>query len=661
MADYTIRGDTKLDASGLNSALNRLSGMAKAGLGALATAGAAAATAVAGVSVASVKLASDLTEVQNVVDVTFGDNAAVIEDWAKSARDAYGLSTLAAKQYTGTLGAMLKSMGLTDDAVLQMSTDMVGLAGDFASFYNLDAADAFYKIRAGISGETEPLKELGINMSVANLEAYALSQGITKTYKEMDQAEQATLRYNYLMSVSADAQGDFVRTQDSLANQMRIATLQVQEMGAAIGSALLPTATEALKATNEMLSTLREGFEQGGVEGLFDAAQTAITNFVTWLSGQLPGLINSALGLLSAIVAGLYNALPTLLEAVGQVLGILWQAVVAALPGATQALGELIEGVTQWLTTTLPNEIIPVALQAITTFGDTVAAGMPEIIARGGELLAGLAGGIAQALPQLLTVVLAVIMETLITLADSLPEYLRSGADIIESMIDGIGQSLPSLLTTAANLMLELVITIINHLPEIISAGYEIIVAMIRGIGNALPGLISAAAQIYKAILDSYSRIDWIGVGRDIIWGIINGIGSMAGALWDAAWDVAHAAWDAIVGFFQIGSPSKLMRDEVGKMLPRGLAIGIDADTDTAVDATNRMAEEMLAAAQSANLDAQLAAYDAAQVTVHNQTKDTASGNPDAPGKAQIPELTVVMDGRKVGKIVAPYVDERLG
>lgn len=117
---------------------------------------------------------------QNVVDVTFGQGASKINAWAKTTASAFGISELSAKQYSGTMGAMLKSMGLTTDASLNMSQKITELAGDLASFYNLDVDDAFTKIRSGISGETEPLKQLGINMSVANLEAYAMSKGITK-------------------------------------------------------------------------------------------------------------------------------------------------------------------------------------------------------------------------------------------------------------------------------------------------------------------------------------------------------------------------------------------------------------------------------------------------------------------------------------------------
>lgn len=204
----------------------------------------------------SIKLASDIQEVQNVIDVTFGRGAAQIEEFAQSAAEAYGLSELAAKQYTGTMGAMLKSSGLTTSAAQEMSMALTGLAGDIASFYNLDTDEAFQKIRSGISGETEPLKQLGINMSVANLEAYALSKGIAKSYNAMSQAEQVLLRYNYLLSVTTDAQGDFARTSGSFANQIRILQLNFDQLRIAVGNALIPIAQAVLPSINAIIAGL---------------------------------------------------------------------------------------------------------------------------------------------------------------------------------------------------------------------------------------------------------------------------------------------------------------------------------------------------------------------------------------------------------------------
>lgn len=198
-----------------------------------------------------IELASDLSEVQNVVDTTFGDQANEINSWATSAKTSFGMSELAAKEYTGTLGAMLKSQGIASDSVVKLSTDLVGLAGDMASFYNLDVSTAFEKIRSGISGETEPLKQLGINMSVANMEAYALAQGIETAWNEMSQQEQTMLRYNYLLEQTSDAQGDFAKTADSYANQQRVMQLTMEELSAQLGEELLPTVLELTNTISE--------------------------------------------------------------------------------------------------------------------------------------------------------------------------------------------------------------------------------------------------------------------------------------------------------------------------------------------------------------------------------------------------------------------------
>lgn len=202
----------------------------------------------------SIGLASDLVETQNVVDVTFEDSASTINKWAQEALNAYGITETKAKQYSSTLGAMLKSMGIADDQVLQMSMDMAGLAADMASFYNLDHDTAFEKIRSGISGETEPLKALGLNLSVANLNAFALEKGMNKAFDKMSQAEQATLRYQYLLEATKDAQGDFARTGDSFSNEMRKLQTNLDRIKTEFGKGLLGVVTPAISLLNNVLS-----------------------------------------------------------------------------------------------------------------------------------------------------------------------------------------------------------------------------------------------------------------------------------------------------------------------------------------------------------------------------------------------------------------------
>ena len=223
---------------------------------------------------AALETASDLAEVQNVVDTVFGDGARQIEAWSKKAGQQFGLTELQAKKFTSTLGAMMKSSGLASSEIVNMSTDLAGLAADMASFYNLDFETAFEKIRSGISGETMPLKQLGINMSVANLEAFALAQGLNKTFSEMSQGEQTMLRYQYLMQATSDAQGDFSKTADGFANAQRRIQTALDSISAVAGTFLLTTieplisgvATFLEKITTQPERTVLDDFNEIDVD-----------------------------------------------------------------------------------------------------------------------------------------------------------------------------------------------------------------------------------------------------------------------------------------------------------------------------------------------------------------------------------------------------------
>jgi len=254
------------------------------------------ASAIWNMAKASIGLASDLTEVQNVVDTTFGPSSAEqINKWSKTAIQGFGISELQAKKFTGTLGALMKSSGVLPGNLVKMSTELSGLAGDFASFYNLNIEDAFEKIKSGISGETEPLKALGINMSIANLEAFALTQGMTKQWKAMTQAEQVQLRYNYLMKQSKDAQGDFSKTlSTSMANQQRVLETKLKQAGATIMKGLLPTLTTAMVKLNDILDKidfdkLSDSLTRG--VSMFFSMVSAIAKLIPLFAPLIAGII----------------------------------------------------------------------------------------------------------------------------------------------------------------------------------------------------------------------------------------------------------------------------------------------------------------------------------------------------------------------------------
>lgn len=240
------------ESSGIQRASSGISGLVRTAGSLLAVKG------VADFGKSAIELGSNITEVENVVDTAFGSMAGKAYDFAKNAASQFGLSELAAKQYSGTMMAMLKSSGVAQGAASDMSIALAGLAGDLASFYNIETDEAFRKLRAGISGETEPLKQLGINMNIANLEAYAMANGINKAYKEMTLAEQTTLRYNYIIAKTGDAQGDFARTAGTWANQLRLLRLNIQSISAIIGQGLIAALLPAIKLLNKFMGKLTE-------------------------------------------------------------------------------------------------------------------------------------------------------------------------------------------------------------------------------------------------------------------------------------------------------------------------------------------------------------------------------------------------------------------
>ena len=204
----------------------------------------------------AIKLGSDLNEVQNVVDVAFPKMSKQVDEFAKSAMYASGLSETMAKRYTGTFGAMSKAFGFSEQQAFEMSTALTSLAGDVASFYNISQDEAYTKLKSVFTGETETLKDLGVVMTQTALDAYAMANGFGKATAEMSEAEKVALRFAFVQSQLALASGDFARTSDSWANQVRIMKLQFQSFMASVGQGLINLFTPVIQVLNFLLSKL---------------------------------------------------------------------------------------------------------------------------------------------------------------------------------------------------------------------------------------------------------------------------------------------------------------------------------------------------------------------------------------------------------------------
>lgn len=313
MAEQKLKVNIVGDASKLTKALNTASGKLESfgskvsGIGKSLTTRLTLPLGIAGG--AAIKMASDFEESLNKVNVAFGEASGTVRDFAKTTLQQFGIAQGTALDMAALFGDMSTSMGLSVGAAADLSTSLVGLAGDLASFKNMNIEEVTTALAGVFTGETESLKRLGIVMTQVNLEQFAMEQGIKKTIKEMTQAEKVQLRYQFVMSKTANAQGDFARTSEGAANQMRIFQESMKELGASFGAVILPAFTKLVQKANAVLlkfKNLDEGTKKtimiiGGIAAAIGPVLVIL------------GSMSSGIGL---VASGFATALPIIIKVV---------------------------------------------------------------------------------------------------------------------------------------------------------------------------------------------------------------------------------------------------------------------------------------------------------------------------------------------------------
>ena len=267
------------------------------------------------------------------------------------------------------------------------------------------------------------------------------------------------------------------------------------------------------------------------LSALPDAAVTLVTSLASSLQAQAPGLLQSGIELLQNIVSGIVTGLPQLLQSGEDMIA-----------GYRQAISEQF----------------------------------PQILESGSQMLQNLVNGILQNLPALVSSALELIGQLVGVFLDCLPQLLQSGVSLILSLVDGIIQSLPQVAGAAFTTIAKLAASLLSRAPDILQSGITIIGELAAGLIRALPKVVSAAGQIISDFRDKFSQTDWLSLGRNIIDGIIAGIRNAMGALGGAIRDVADSAISAAKNALGIHSPSALFRDEIGRQIPAGMALGIE-------------------------------------------------------------------------------------
>lgn len=201
----------------------------------------------------AIDISSSLTEVENVVRTTFGNYEKLIQDFSKTSIQDFGMSELTAKQVASRFQAMGTAMGFSQGKMADMSLQLTKLTADMASFYDMEQSDVARNLQAVFTGETEPLRKYGLDLTQATLKEWAMKQGLDADISSMTQAEKTMLRYQYVMANTAAAQGDFARTSDTWANQIRILKQSFEQLAAIIGGALINAFKPFVRTLNAVM------------------------------------------------------------------------------------------------------------------------------------------------------------------------------------------------------------------------------------------------------------------------------------------------------------------------------------------------------------------------------------------------------------------------
>lgn len=468
--------------------------------------------------------ASNLSEAQNVVENTFKKSSKSVEDWTNTTAKSAGVGKTAAMQWSGSMGAMLQSSGVTETAAATMSEKLVQLTGDMSSFYNVGTSEMWEKIRSGISGETEPLKQLGINMSVANLSAYAMSQGIHTAYDKMTQAQQTTLRYNYLLTVTKNAQNDFARTSAwSMANQARIFKMNIAAMKQSIGAAFLPAINSMYTALNPLFQAAipKVSAAVQGLAGRIATHKTEIVQFATAISSAVRSVVQfivqnapKVISIVSQVVSSIMQHKQEIITAIAAI----GAAIAAAGIGAkiAKAINTAKKGI----------QDLSGAAKAAKIFENLFK--MTPQAAAAVAIISGIAA---------LAMVIIRNWGPISGFFKNLWNGIKSGAQTVGNAVGGFFSSAASVVKTV----------------------WGGITGFFRGIWNGITSIFSAVASFFSGVFSaavSGIRSVWSGITAFFsgIWNgictIFSAVGGFFGSAFGAAVSVIKSVWSGITGFF---------------------------------------------------------------------------------------------------------------
>lgn len=342
---------------------------------------------------------------------------------------------------------------------------------------------------------------------------------------------------------------------------------------------------------------------------------TVLSTVIETIATLLPIILNAGITILTTLLAGIVQALPMIFDAIIMLITTLVTIITENLPvvldSGINILMALIDGLVQALPL-----LLAAALGLILSIVTALVENLPKILAAGIQILLALIDGILTILPVLIETALKLILQIVMTLIENLPKIIAAGVKILVALIEGIIQIIPQLIATAIKLIVQIVTTLAQNLPKILAAGAKILYELVKGILSVVWELVKAGgkliAELVKGIVDGFGKVydkgaeivgeaidgitstisDMVSIGEDMVSGIVKGIGNGFGWVKSKISELGGniTSWAASV--LKIKSPSRVMRDEIGRWIPAGLAEGITRYSGVVVDAAKSLAEE---------------------------------------------------------------------
>lgn len=487
-------------------------------------------TPLVGMGIAGVSAASNLSESLNKMNVVFGDSSGQIETWSKSAATSLGMSQQQALEATGTFGNLFTAMGVGQDESAGLSTNLVQMAADLASFNNIDPGLALEKLRAGMVGEVEPLRTLGVNLSAAAVKAKAMELGLADANGELSNAALIQARYALIMDQTKNAQGDFIRTSDGLANSTRIGKAQLADAAAVLGKNLLPFVTKATQFVNQLVTGFANLSPETQKVILVVAGLAAAAGPLLMVVGGLASAFAAVAPFLPAIGAGIAAIAGPVAIVIGVIaaLAAAWSTNFLGIRDKAAevwaAIQPIFQSIVTWLQTNIPLAIQAVVgwwnnslMPALRTAWSWIQANLVPLLQAIGNVLSAVIGVAVTALAGLWQKVLLPALQTVgaylaetfgpalsalgAFINDTLAPILRDmGANvlpIIKGAFDGIGNAIQTVIGFL-NSMAEKIRNL--KLPSWLTPGSPTPFEMgLRGIGQAMRDLTGVQLPAFEA------------------------------------------------------------------------------------------------------------------------------------------------------------------